>query len=276
MKISQRRIPSFVLLGLCSVSLVSFTSCSEDQQNALNAAIESKIAELELSDCSETSDIGYVDESETATDEESETSALDECIADIVEDFDFDEDGEVSGDTEVSALNTHIEERQAAKTARWEEEGLTAEEGRARDKANRKSMRKIAKEACLESYDADSDGKISKDELKTCADALKADRKKARADLKCANDDNGECAPLDADTLKSIMAERAAKRDTFVGGFKGDDGEISTEKLKTAGKELETKNKTAREDRAVRESENQEKIKNGKSKRKERGSPRPK
>ncbi|MFK7871815.1 MAG: hypothetical protein AB8C84_01410 [Oligoflexales bacterium] len=240
------------------------------QCGSLEDAVELQnyLAQLQLADCFETSDEGYVPESSTATDDEAETEELTECQADLTEVYDVDGDGEIS-EAEGTELEAHIKERQTARNAACTEEGITDETAcLAHHKAQRKILREIAITSCLLDYDADSDSSLSKTEMKACHDAKKAERKEIRKDLRCQNDDNNECGPIKLEKMKTIAKSKEKTRKTFVddtapGGVIGD--------KTAAAKKLKDASTTKAAERSPRKAANETKASAGNTARKSRG-----
>ena len=192
--------------------ILSHSCGSPEDAETLAANIESLLETVESDDCFESEGEGYVPETEDESFESSEALLLAECKAALVEAYDTDGNGEVDTEEEISSLNTDITERQAAKEELWEDEGLTAAQGKEKYKERRKLMREIALAECLDTHDENSDDVLSKDELKSCHVDRKTQRQDARRDLRCSNDASGECSPLAKAKIKTLFKEKRLQK----------------------------------------------------------------
>ena len=265
----KKSILVFAVLSFVCVTILS--SCGELSEEEA-AALSSLLSDLELDDCYETEDEGYVAENDTETDETSETNQLEECKAALIAAYDIDESGSVDSDAEIEALNEDVQERQATKLEVWEAQGLTESEGRALGKKKRKFLRSAAKAGCLEDFDADSNGALSPTELKSCHDARKTEREEIRLDIRCQNDSAGECGPVSKDKIKALFKAKISERDELLKEI-DPDGNLDPDTARENASSFEERRKEDAQSREGRVEENKTKAAAGQVKRKERGQP---
>ena len=248
--------------------LFLFSSCSGDD-DALSA-LTNLLNSLELDDCYETEEEGYVPEETTETEDQSEEKILEECKQDLIESYDVSGDGKIDTDAEIEAVNADIQERQSAKKEMWSDEGLTEEQGKAKFKLRRKIMREIAKEECKDDYDSDANGELSAEELKKCHDDRKTLRQEVRRDLRCSEDTEGECGPVPKDRIKVIFKVRVEARNSFVKEFAPNETLTDSEK-QAARSGFKTKRDERKGERKDRLTDNKSKEEKGRKTRKDRG-----